>query len=151
MSKFESIRERAMQLDAEARAKWQALMDQDGEDLDEDGYPTELACARIKAWHWSDRRGWLKYVESLWHLHSWGWTEADEPHEWQKDQMVHRYHVSTAGWSGNEALIHAMQENGMLWHLIWVQSRRGGHYIFEVELERAEEAAPTEAEHDASK
>jgi len=149
MSKLDAFREQARQLDADARAEWQALMAQDGEELDEDGYPTELACARIKAWHWSDRRGWMQYVGSLWHLRSWGWSESDEPHEWQKGQMVHRYDVSTAGWSGNEALIHAMQENSMLWHLVWVQSRRGGHYIFEVEIEQADEAAHPEVSNDA--
>jgi hypothetical protein len=25
-----------------------------------------------------------------------------------------------------------MQKNDMMWHLNWVQSRRGGHYIFEL-------------------
>ena len=25
-----------------------------------------------------------------------------------------------------------LRENGMMWHFNWVQSRRGGHYIFEI-------------------
>ena len=148
MSKFDDLRRQAEQLDAEARAKWQALMAQDGDDLDEDGYPTELACERITAWHWSDPEGWLKFIENLWHLRSWGWSDAVEPHEWRANQQVHRYHVSTAGWSGNESLIRAMQENTMLWHSVWVQSRRGGHYIFELELDTE---VPTEPADDASK
>ena len=42
-------------------------------------------------------------------------------------------YISTAGWSGNESIIYAMQNNkSMLWNLTWVQSRRGGHHIFEL-------------------
>ena len=119
-------------------ARWKALMDQEGDDLDDDGYPTDLACERIKAWHWSDKAGWMAYVKSMWHLAEWGWSEKEEPHDWKKDEIVHRFHVSTAGWSGNETLIRAMKENNMLWHLVWVQSRRGGHYIFEIDREITE-------------
>lgn len=133
MSNREDFWRQAEELDAAARAKWQALMAQDGENLDDDGYPTELACDRIRAWHWSDKQGWLKFVESLWYLADWGWSEADEPDDLDPSKIVHRYHISTAGWSGNETLIRAMLDNSMLWHSVWVQSRRGGHYILEID------------------
>ena len=105
--------------------------------LDEDGYPTEAALDVIRLWHWNDAKGWFKFIEGLWYMKDWGWKEIDEPHEWQdhnqyKDKIVRRYYISTAGWSGNESIIGAMQNNGMMWHLNWVQSRRGGHYIFEL-------------------
>lgn len=105
--------------------------------LDDDGYPTDAALDAIKLWHWTDAKGWFKFIEGLWHLRSWGWSELDEPHKWRKleqykDKMVHKYHISTAGWSGNESIIRAMQRNEMMWHMNWVQSRRGGHYIFEL-------------------
>ena len=105
--------------------------------LDEDGYPTEAALDVIRLWHWNDAKGWFKFIEGLWYMKDWGWKETDEPHEWQdhnqyKDKIVRRYYISTAGWSGNESIIGAMQKNGMMWHLNWVQSRRGGHYIFEL-------------------
>jgi hypothetical protein len=105
--------------------------------LDDDGYPTEAALKAIEIWHWDDVKGWFKFIEGLWHFRSFGWKEVDEPHEWSemdqyKGRMVHRYYVSTAGWSGNESIIRAMQDNDMMWHLNWVQSQRGGHYIFEL-------------------
>ena len=101
--------------------------------LDDEGYPTDAALDVIRLWHWSDAKGWFKFIENIWHLAGWGWREADEPDEYRRDKrMVHRYHVSTAGWSGNESIIRAMQENEMMWWLNWVQSRRGGHYIFEL-------------------
>lgn len=138
MMNRDELKADAARKDEERKSAWRALMDQDDDDMDEDGYPTELACERIKAWHWSDKSGWLKYIESLWHLASWGWSEGDEPHDYKDGVTVRRFHISTAGWSGNETLIQAMKENTMLWHLTWVQSRRGGHYIFEIDKEITE-------------
>ena len=114
---------------AEKKVKIASLMEDDL--LDDDGYPTDSALEIIKLWHWDDVTGWFEFVNSLWHLRSWGWSEGEEDHDYENDKKVHRYHISTAGWSGNESLIYAMQENSMLWHITWVQSRRGGHYIFE--------------------
>ena len=103
-----------------------------GDFLDGDGYPTDDALEIIALWHWDDARGWFKFIEGLWAYHDWGWKENDEPHEWDKDKIVHRYYISTAGWSGNESIIDAMQKSDFMWSLNWVQSRRGGHYIFEL-------------------
>ena len=40
--------------------------------------------------------------------------------------------LHTIGWSGNEAIIEAMMENGLLWFLTWEKSVRGGHHWFEI-------------------
>ena len=101
--------------------------------LDDDGYPTDGALEVIELWHWDDVAGWFKFIENIWHLRSWGWSEGEEDHDWNKDEKVYRFNISTAGWSGNESIIHAMQRNHMMWCITWVQSRRGGHYIFELE------------------
>lgn len=121
---------------AKSKARVQEILD-DADFTDEDGYPTENALEAIEIWHWDDARGWFKFIEELWAYHDWGWKEKDEPHEWKsldqyRDRIVHRYYISTAGWSGNESIIRAMQANEWMWHLNWVQSRRGGHYIFEL-------------------
>lgn len=99
--------------------------------LDEDGYPTEEALTLIEKWHWSDADGWFEFIKSIWWSADWGWSEKEEPHDWKEDVIVSRIHASTGGWSGNESIIRAMEANTMMWHLNWVQSRRGGHYIFE--------------------
>ena len=125
-SKFELLEQIAKN-----KARVQEILD-DADFVDDDGYPTENALEAIEKWHWDDARGWFKFIEGIWYFHDWGWREEDEPHDWEKDKIVHRYYVSTAGWSGNESIIRAMQNNDMMWHLNWVQSRRGGHYIFEL-------------------
>jgi hypothetical protein len=114
---------------AEKRIRIELLKRQDF--LDEDGYPTDAALEIIELWHCDDISGWFEFVKSIWHLSSWGWREREVPHSWKKDQQVKEYCISTAGWSGNESIIAAMQKNHMMWRLTWVQSRRGGHYIFE--------------------
>ena len=102
--------------------------------LDDDGYPTDAAHDIVEIWHWMDAKGWFEFIKSIWWARDWGWTEGEEPHEWDKDKIVYRYNISTGGWSGNESIIRAMEANGngFIWHLNWVQSRRGGHYIFEL-------------------
>jgi len=100
--------------------------------LDEDGYPTEQCLEIISNWHWSDPKGWFAFIKEYWNMPAFGWREDDVPHEFRKDKIVHQFRISTGGWSGNESIIHAMQKNQMMWHFNWVQSRRGGHYIFEI-------------------
>lgn len=133
---FDEVMKKAEKEIAEKKARVQFLLD-DADFLDEDGYPTEQALEIVEKWHWDDAKGWFEFIEELWAYRDFGWKEKDEPHEWQdhkqyKNKMVHRYYISTAGWSGNESIIRAMQNNEWMWHLNWVQSRRGGHYIFEL-------------------
>ena len=115
------------------KLEWQKLKESliDQEMLDDDGYPTEVALELIEKWHYTDSKGWLEFIKSIWWAADWGWTEGEEPHEWREGSKCYRYHISTGGWSGNESIIRAMQKNDFHWYLIWVQSRRGGHYIFE--------------------
>jgi hypothetical protein len=98
---------------------------------DADGYPTDAACAYIAAWRpdedsawWADPDAWrplLALVKDLWWMPEWGWLE-------DRDQRT--VAISTGGWSGNESLITAMQQNQMFWRTCWWVSRRGGHYTF---------------------
>lgn len=102
--------------------------------LDENGYPTEAALTIIELWDFEDVVGWFDFIQGLWHHRTWGWHEDVANHEWKKNTDVYRYDISTAGWSGNESLIRAMESNIMLWAMTWYRSQRGGHYIFEREI-----------------
>lgn len=117
------------------KREWEEMLALDLPLLDEDGYPTDHALDLIEKWYWTDERGWFDFIKELWYLRSWGWGEASMPNEYNPNKVVQQYHISTAGWSGNESIIRAMEKNDMMWHFTWVQSRRGGHYIFELRME----------------
>ena len=114
---------------ADAKSRIDGLLCEDM--LDEDGYPSEAALEIVRIWHWTDAKGWFEFIKSIWHLASWGWHEGEAIDEISSEK-VWQYNISTAGWSGNESIIREMQKNAFMWHLNWVQSRRGGHYIFEL-------------------
>jgi len=99
--------------------------------VDEDGYPTDAALEIVRRWNWTDPEGWFRFIKNIWSYTDWGWHESEVKHEFTEGKMVFRYNLSTAGWSGNESLIRAMQDNDFLWWMVWTQSRKGGHYIFE--------------------
>jgi hypothetical protein len=81
----------------------------------------------------------------LWAYHNWGWNTTEGGFDdWVDEKLPDttiRFHISTAGWSGNESIIRAMEKNHMLWGFHWVQSRRGGHYIFELKKEPDESSS----------
>jgi hypothetical protein len=90
-----------------------------------DKYPIEEELKKIEEWPMKDYRELLDFIHSIWEYAEWTWSE-----EKLKDAV--EYNISTAGWSGNEDLIRAMQNNEMFWKMCWQQSKRGGHYIFHV-------------------
>jgi len=92
---------------------------------DSQGYPTEETIERIKNWDMEADGNFkmlMEFVCSEWWAADWGWDQEGED----------EYHISTGGWSGNEEIIGALKSNWMFWAMCWVQSRRGGHFIFEV-------------------
>lgn len=103
--------------------------------LHEDGYPTEEALMKTEVCNCTtdeDFVTFFEFLESLWHLKSWGWY-SEEFNEGERKGL--RYCLSTAGWSGNESLIGAFQRNEYLWCETWVCSRKGAHYEFEFYFE----------------
>lgn len=88
-------------------------------------YPTDEQLQRVREWPVTDIPGLMDYVKSLWWAPDWGWHEEGDG----------RYRISTGGWSGNESIIEAWEGNQMVWFICWVESRRGGHYKFEISKE----------------
>lgn len=112
--------------------------DYPNEFLDEDGYPTEFALDKIRTWDYTE--GFdklLEFVGSLWAYADAGyWTvERDVPDYYSSSKVWDIYTISTAGWSGNEDIIRALEGNRIFWMSCWYQSTRGGHYIFHVKNE----------------
>lgn len=84
-------------------------------------YPKETELETIRTWYATDFTGLMDYICHIWWMATWGF---------KIDRDTGIYHLSTGGWSGNEDIIRAMQDNFLWWSLHWVQSRRGGHYQF---------------------
>ena len=85
------------------------------------GYPTKKELKRIKDWPVvMDIEGFLKFIEDLWHY----------PDRFVlTGKRIKKLYLSTGGWSGNESIIRAMQEN-IFWMIAWQKSVRGGHHWF---------------------
>lgn len=102
--------------------------------LDEDGYPTDAVLDVIMDWPYE--KGWtelLELVRSLWAYADDGYftVEKNMPSEYGTN-AEDIYHISTAGWSGNESIMMALQQNRIFWWSCWYQHQQGGHYIFHV-------------------
>ena len=89
--------------------------------MDKDGYPTEVELKKIENWPYNDDfEPLMEYVRERWDYANDGF--------WR--QNGDKYYISTAGWSGNETIIGALQANLMFWGSCWQKSERGGHYVF---------------------
>ena len=101
---------------------------------DQDGYPTDEMLASIRGFviERVEDAAWLldAIAPHWWHPEMFRRTKRPF-RAWRGGPLRHRWTVSTGGWSGNESIISALEENHMFWAVAWVQSRRGGHYIFE--------------------
>lgn len=91
--------------------------------MDPDGYPDDTELQRIAEWPYTDFPALMEYVRERW--------KYAEDGYWTKDGTA-TYLVSTAGWSGNESIIGALQDNQMFWIMCWYRSERGGHYKFKL-------------------
>jgi hypothetical protein len=91
--------------------------------MDENGYPAEEELQKIKNWKIetdNDFVDLMHYVELLW---SYTYPYFDE-------EKGMKFSLSTGGWSGNEDIIRALEENMFFWMFYWQSSERGGHYVF---------------------
>jgi hypothetical protein len=84
-------------------------------------YPTSEQLRKIEAWK-EDYKGLMEFIRPIWEFNDCGYFR----------NRGSRYWLDTAGWSGNEDIIVALKKNIMFWMFCWQQSRRGGHYIFQI-------------------
>ena len=100
----------------------------DFDTLDDDGYPSEEFQDFIISWPYQN--GFKNLIDLVW-VH-WFYDYPYKNSYVEKGVWV--YEFSTGGWSGNEDLISALQENYMFWAFCWYSSRRGGHHVFKVKV-----------------
>lgn len=107
-------------------------MDFEEELFDEDGYPTEEALQYIRLYHYNyPHIDLMAFAIKLWSYPDYvditvekGWDNKD----------VQVVSMSTGGWSGNEDVIRALEENTVWWAMNWFSSQRGGHYVFKLRI-----------------
>ena len=105
---------------------------------DPDGYPTEEALERIKVWPiktMRDAADAMDFSGTLWsYPDAWTVVERYEDPDWPGSPPKRQYTFSTGGWSGNESVVSAIEENQMLQILGPWSWRRGGHYVYRFPL-----------------
>jgi hypothetical protein len=87
----------------------------------EEGYPTGEELKKIREWPVTDAPSLVEFIQGLWSY----------PDRVVIDKAKHELYLSTGGWSGNESIIEALQDNTMFWWSFWQRSQRGGHYWFD--------------------
>lgn len=113
--------------------------------LDKEGYPTKEILKYIEKYDVSKQsvRFLIELIQSIWWASEWGFEITEKRDNFKSVENIKdkpRYHsrkriyISTGGWSGNEDIIRALKLNKWFYCFYWVQSRRGGHYVFEIPL-----------------
>jgi len=106
--------------------------------LADDGYPSDAELDRIKNWpiresnFYEDLAAIMAYVHDRWKYDA--WEEQDLIDVDYKGQREHAYVFSMYGWSGNESLIGALEENEIFRIIAPYSWRRGGHYEYRIPL-----------------
>lgn len=99
--------------------------------MDSNGYPTAAELKKIKEWN---PRSFPRLIEFI--TARWAYPTYLEQEIIKEDFFGHTvlvWHLSTAGWSGNESMIYALEANRLfssLWYSSW---ERGGHYVFRID------------------
>lgn len=98
---------------------------------DSDGYPTELTLEALKGWPYPDPTGALDFMAAAWHWPHLVTRElkAAEREVCHADPGEAFIRFATGGWSGNEDLIAAFEQN-LNYMLSWELSGSGGLHIF---------------------
>ena len=102
--------------------------------LDDNGYPTEEFLSMIKEWtdeSETSLEDLLDMIEECWCHRSLAFKRR------QPRKGIQTIEMHTAGWSGNEDIINAIQSNLWLTHfrLRYVKWIVGGHYWFKLKLD----------------
>lgn len=100
--------------------------------FDKDGYPSEATLDEIKEWDCKDFDSLIRFVKKAWSYPDRALYIGKFKSFNNLIDYDHVWYFSTGGWSGNESLIGALQENMLFWTVCWAASIRGGHYYFEV-------------------
>mgnify|MGYP000689841837 CR=1 FL=1 len=97
-------------------------------------YPTNEQLDRIKNWDYNDIEGCLRYIKDLWNTH---YGRCGEGNGF--------FVFATGGWSGNEALLSAL-EKSLVWSFIYSDTLylHGGLLIVAINIKAREQLCKLE-------
>lgn len=93
--------------------------------LDEYRHPDEETLEEIKNIYPINKENLNKLIYIL--QENWHWKDYII---YDKEKGCLQLH--TGGWSGNEEIIIALEQNYIFWMWCWYKSKRGGHYWFDL-------------------
>jgi hypothetical protein len=96
--------------------------------LDYEGYPTQEYLEWLKAYPFTTASDWIEFVKVIMDNWQFEGCKLRRPYKGKRTFVLH-----TWGWSGNEEIIAALQENTFffLFHTEW---HAGGHFYFEIPI-----------------
>lgn len=100
--------------------------------MDANGYPTEETLKKIEDWDYQNN-GFIAladFVLSLWHFPDWATYRPETKNEF--GEQYRELRLATAGWSGNEDIISALNRNKLFNAICWESSHRGGLHIYHI-------------------
>lgn len=92
--------------------------------FDTDIYPTEECLQSIEDEVVTSKEEAIKMLRALkniWAYANWGWKETSK-----------EFHISTAGWSGNESIMSSLHANKTFWKFFQEDYKAGGHYTIKL-------------------
>ena len=97
-----------------------------------DRYPTDAELDKIKNWDFKLGFEFLvEYIRGIWWMPEWGlYVYPGREHLFKG--RVTKLQLHTGGWSGNEDIIEALEQNFSFWNLCFYKHIRGGHYWFQI-------------------
>jgi len=112
-------------------------------------YPTKKDLEFIRKYdvHKKPVKPLIDFIKSIWWMPSWGFTLGKKTDDYisittQPDGTEKKsrskyitLQLSCGGWSGNESIMTALEKNEWFYCFYWEESRRGGHYKFEIRKE----------------
>lgn len=94
---------------------------------------TKKDLQQLSGWDVFDAHNLIKRIKEMWVNQSYIKESWGIDRVWHKNPVL-IFELHTGGWSGNEEIIKALQDNKLFWLMWWQKTERGGHYTFEIDF-----------------
>ena len=103
--------------------------------MNDDGYPEDEELDQIRTWtpgpKWSGSEPWLGILRPVVSA----WNRDMGRADWDGQVLT----LVTGGWSGNEEVLGALEDNRCAWSMLWLSSHRGGKHTFGIKNQERED------------